>query len=295
MNKKHFKKHIVTVLILTLVSFCGCLHQGDYKQSDDNGEEKLFTESDTKESSNNEVIIYEIQPLGGKGIQSMPMVKEENNSQEAVDKKQYSYLDGEMNIKLSYTVDNLGEIIVNGEKLNLQSTGNIYEGTPKIYIIDINEDNKKDIIISWKGWRLCKMIVLLSDGNSYVEAVPDNNVDDLDITFLDGFKMNVVSKKYNFNKEFNIASYYKDLLVTDNIYDEKGDCLSKEYKISTKNPETAQIECYEVNEHIIIAEKLHILDGSYSTGVSIICYYKAEGSSLKKQQTLIVNENWSLY
>lgn len=71
--------------------------------------------------------------------------------------------------------------------------------------------------------------------------------------------------------------------------------MNKEYKISAQNPETAQIECYEVNGDIIIAEKQHILDGSYSTGVSIICYYKAEGSSLKKQQTLIVNENWNLY
>jgi len=295
MNKNHFKKHIVAILILALVSFCGCFRQGDYNQSDDNGDEKLLTENDTKEDNNNEVTIYEIKPLGGEIIQFIPMVKEENSGQETVDKKQYSYLDDEMNIKLSYAVDNPGEIVVNGKKLTLQSTANIYEGTPKIYITDINKDNKKDIIISWRGWRLCKIIVFLSDGNSYVEAVPDNNVEDLDITFLDGFKMNVVSKEYNFNKEFNIASYYKDLLVTDNIYDKNGDCLNKEYKISTKNPETAQIECYKVNGEIIIAEKLHILDGSYSTGVSIVCYYKAEGNSLKKQQTLIVNENWSLY
>lgn len=287
------KKHIVMLLILALISFCGCFRQENYKQGDDNFDEKLFTESNTKKSD--EIIIYEIKPLDGKIIQSTPMVKEENNGQEAVDKKQYSYSDDEMNITLSYTADNPGEIAVNGEKLTLQSTKNIYEGTPKIYIIDINKDKKNDIIINWEGWRLCKMTILLSDGTSYVETVPDNGIKDLDITMLDGFKMDVVSKEYNFNEKFNIASYYRDMLITDNIYDENGDCLKKEYKISTKNPETAQIECYEVNGEVIIAEKLHILDGSYSTGVSIICYYKAEESRLKKQQTLIVNENWSLY
>ncbi len=263
-------------------------------------ENQTETETVTKyvkpEFETRTVVDYDMVPKDGKLITPVMMTLNNSNRAYGDNKNYYFYSDGDNDVTFSYAPGMAGSIIINGRTVPVEKTEKIYTSStvPQVVLKDINKDNIVDLAIKWSGWNELEYTVVLSKESGYIEVVFEDEAPKISLVLQNDYKIKVASEAGDVNEEFYVNDSYAQALISEGIYDGKGELINKAYNLSADKTTYAEVEFYDVSGELIIMAKKHIIDSKWSVGVSYIYCHKCINGTYGMPEVKVVNENWNL-